>query len=210
MDAKSMPQPTFTNIEKVAERPMTSMCMLGSLVVIGLIAVQVGAFNFLMPIVFMKTKGWTVADFGIVSSAAAAGAILVGYPRRLFSPPGWRRQFLVIVGSLLACGVMVTSNLFFLVFVGAVLLGAGNSIGRIMQRSYLFDSVFSKSAAVDWATRFNFSNQLGRAFAPVLFACAISYMKWDPASLFVSVGAAVAICATAVLALQYLASRAHA
>lgn len=203
------PRLTASDAEGGPRTLLDTTCMVGGLILVGLIAVQVGAFNFLMPIVFMMTKGWTVLDFGIVSSAAAAGAILVGYPSRLLSRKSWLRQWVLIVCYLAATLLMVTSSLFFLVFVSAILLGAGNSVGRITQRSYLFDRVSSKSAAIDWVARFNFSNQIGRTGAPVAFACSISYLKWDPAHLFIFSGAAVAICSAGVLALQFVADRAR-
>ncbi|WP_206956050.1 hypothetical protein [Trinickia acidisoli] len=186
-----------------------SISMMGSLAILGLIAIQVGAFNFLVPLIFLNAKGWSAASYGLASATAAAGAILIGYTCKFLTHSSRLLQLSIGIGYLLAHCLLVASNLLFVVCFSSLFMGAGNSLMRMVQRAFLFKHVSSKAEGSDWAARFNLVNQMGRAIAPVFFASSISYLTVDPKLMFVLTGVVVSVSIAMVLVLQDLASRSH-
>jgi predicted MFS family arabinose efflux permease len=53
--------------------------LLVSLIMLGVLGVQLAAFNFNVPVIYYELKAWDAATFGLVSSAAGIGALLATF-----------------------------------------------------------------------------------------------------------------------------------
>jgi len=158
---------------------------------IGLATVQLGAFNYLIPIEFMHGKHWQASSFGIVLGAAGVGALVATFP--LIAS-----RFQKTLVAIAALGIAISDVMLWRtanVFVAAsatFILGYCLNTVRIAQRERIFASINSPIEGATWAGHVTVVTQVTRSFMPLLLAFVMRGVGGDSAGeLLGAIGLAV-------------------
>jgi hypothetical protein len=166
---------------------------------IGIVLVQVSAFNVLVPYMAHKERAWSAADYGIIDAFAGLGAFVAAVAL------GNRFRFLHImwVAALgLALSNLGLGGSLSVTAATAAAFGGGffSNLIRVKQREILFSSVESSHQAVDWAGTLAMGSLFFRAVTPLVFGFALS--SSSASQCFSILAAVVLVGATSLWALQ--------
>jgi MFS family permease len=173
-----------------------------SLVGIAALTVQLGAFNYLIPIILQKQKQWAASDYGLISAAAGVGALVatvIGVGKR-----GERWNVLASVFAIALADYGLWAS-------GSVILAAGlafmvgyafNTL-RIRQREFIFENVSNDQESAEWAGRTTVVFQVMKAVMPLFLALSLERMGLERAGpMFAIAGCSVAACLLVLLIQQ--------
>lgn len=163
----------------------------GWMACLGLIALHIGAFNSMMPVVYQQVNHWSPTSFGIASGVAGIGAFLAA-----LLPLGKHRlvmfaTFLIVVDALMVLAPQVLLSL-----VGAFLVGFITNHLRIAVRSQLMRFAHNDAQAALIGSRSTFCAYSMQATAPLLLTFATSASVFGPTfgpALMISTGLFTAI-----------------
>jgi hypothetical protein len=140
------------------------------LIGIGAVTIQLGAFNFLAPLLVNIAKDWSSSTYGIIAAAAGLGALL--------STAGWwtasSRAFTFSTYASMASfplfdSFFAWSNDVLVVSFSSFMLGWALSLTRLIWRGQIF-ALAQPAESGEWAARLTFVYQFGRSAFPLLFA----------------------------------------
>ncbi|WP_434609329.1 hypothetical protein J3P80_21965 [Pseudomonas sp. D2-30] len=171
----------------------------GWMACLGLIALHIGAFNSMMPVVYQQVNHWSPTSFGIASGVAGIGAFLAA-----LMPLGKHRLAMFAVGLIVVDAVMVMAPQVAFSLIGAFLVGFITNHLRIAVRSQLMRSANNDAQAALVGSRSTFCAYSMQATGPLLLTFATSASVMGPASgpaLMIGTGV---ITATGLLGLAQL------
>ncbi|MFP7736890.1 MFS transporter [Priestia aryabhattai] len=161
-----------------------------SIIAVGILTIQLSAFNFLIPIIFHDVHQWEPSQYGIVSSAAGVGALiatLIGKFEKYIPA----RIFILIAFIDLGLGFI---NSWYIAIFCALCLGFVFNRSRIFQRQVMFDHIYRKEETSIWTSRSTVVLQVTKAASPLVLAFPIGWFGTIHSSaLLGSIGVIVVI-----------------
>jgi hypothetical protein len=142
-----------------------------SIIAVGILTIQLSAFNFLIPIIFHDVHQWEPSQYGIVSSAAGVGALiatLIGKFEKYIPA----RIFILIAFIDLGLGFI---NSWYIAIFCALCLGFVFNRSRIFQRQIMFDHIYRKEETSIWTGRSTVVLQVTKAASPLVLAFPIGW-----------------------------------
>ncbi len=171
---------------------------------LGLIALHIGAFNSMMPIVYQQVNHWSPTSYGIASGVAGLGAFLAA-----LIPLSKHRLALFATALIVVDALMVLAPQVLLSMVGAFLVGFITNHLRIVVRSQLMRAANNDAQAALIGSRSTFCAYSMQATAPLLLTFATTASIFGPASgpaLMIGTGV---VSATGLLGLAQLRRQAQ-
>ncbi|WP_339437620.1 hypothetical protein [Pseudomonas sp. EL_65y_Pfl1_R32] len=171
---------------------------------LGLIALHIGAFNSMMPIVYQQVNHWSPTSYGIASGVAGIGAFLAA-----LIPLSKHRLAMFATALIVVDALMVLAPQVLLSMVGAFLVGFITNHLRIVVRSQLMRAANNDAQAALIGSRSTFCAYSMQATAPLLLTFATTASVFGPASgpaLMIGTGV---ISATGLLGLAQLRRQAQ-
>lgn len=187
-----------------ARKASSSRAIILWLALLGIAAltVQLGGFNYLIPIILKKEKLWLASDYGLVSAAAGVGALLatmVVIGRRL---DRWNVIASAFAIALADYGLWATGSVLFAGML-AFMVGYAFNTMRIRQRELIYENVVSDQEGVEWAGRTTVVFQVLKALMPLTLAMVIDLVGIQHAGpMFVILGCSVTVCLLILLIQQ--------
>ena len=187
----------------VRKKTLASELVLWSaLVGIGVLAIQLGSFNYLIPIIFQKLKLWHAFDYGIVSASAGVGALLATtslLPKRILNVA----SMLCFIAIGVLDVLLAMTNSVFISSVIALLLGFCFNTARISQRVFIYESVSSKGDGAEWAGRSTLIFQVIKSVAPLVLGLTLTSFGVNAAeNVFITLGILMVLLATVLVVYQ--------
>jgi hypothetical protein len=171
---------------------------------LGLIALHIGAFNSMMPIVYQQVNHWSPTSYGIASGVAGLGAFLAA-----LIPLSKHRLAMFATALIVVDALMVLAPQVLLSMVGAFLVGFITNHLRIVVRSQLMRAANNDAQAALIGSRSTFCAYSMQATAPLLLTFATTASIFGPASgpaLMIGTGV---VSATGLLGLAQLRRQAQ-
>lgn len=171
---------------------------------LGLIALHIGAFNSMIPIVYQQVNHWSPTSYGIASGVAGIGAFLAA-----LIPLSKHRLVLFATALIVVDALMVLAPQVLLSMVGAFLVGFITNHLRIVVRSQLMRAANNDAQAALIGSRSTFCAYSMQATAPLLLTFATTASLFGPASgpaLMIGTGV---VSATGLLGLAQLRRQAQ-
>lgn len=147
----------------------------GWMACLGLIALHIGAFNSMMPVVYQQVNFWGPASFGIASGVAGIGAFLAA-----LMPLGKQRLVMFAICLIVVDALMVLAPQVLLSLAGAFLVGFITNHLRITVRSQLMRSANNDAQAARIGSRSTFCAYSMQATAPLILTFATSASVYGP------------------------------
>ncbi|MDU9024954.1 hypothetical protein [Pseudomonas corrugata] len=163
----------------------------GWMACLGLIALHIGAFNSMMPVVYQQVNHWSPTSFGIASGVAGIGAFLAA-----LMPLGKHRLVMFATCLIVVDALMVLAPHVLLSLVGAFLVGFVTNHLRIAVRSQLMRCANNDAQAALVGSRSTFCAYSMQATGPLLLTFATSASVFGPGSgpgLMIGTGLVTAI-----------------
>ena len=163
-----------------------------ALLAIAALTVQLGGFNYLVPIILQKEKLWAASDYGLISAAAGVGALIATVVVVGGRGERWTIGASVLTIGLADYGLWATSSV--LAAAGlAFMVGYAFNTLRIRQRELIYENVVSDQESVEWAGRSTVVFQVLKAIMPLALALVIDRVGIRHAGpVFALVGISVA------------------
>jgi hypothetical protein len=151
------------------------LVMNSGLAALGVVTIQLGAYNFLAPLLISSVKIWSSSAYGVIAAAAAVGAILSTAKWWTASPSATAAsRYAAIACFPLFDGLMAWSENLAAVGLGSFMLGWAVSLTRLVWRGQIFSLARSTTESGEWAARITFIYQFGRSAFPLFFAIVAS------------------------------------
>lgn len=171
---------------------------------LGLIALHIGAFNSMMPIVYQQVNHWSPTSYGIASGVAGLGAFLAA-----LIPLSKHRLAMFATALIVVDALMVLAPQVLLSMVGAFLVGFITNHLRIVVRSQLMRAANNDAQAALIGSRSTFCAYSMQATAPLLLTFATTASIFGPASGPVLMIGTGVVSATGLLGLAQLRRQAQ-
>ncbi|CAH0321734.1 MFS transporter [Priestia megaterium] len=170
-----------------------------SIIAVGILTIQLSAFNFLIPIIFHDVHQWEPSQYGIVSSAAGVGALiatLIGKYEKYIPA----RIFILIAFIDLGLGFL---NSWYIAIFCALCLGFVFNRSRIFQRQVMFDNIYHKEETSIWTGRSTVVLQVTKAASPLILAFPLGWFGTINSSFMLgSIGVIVVVLLTIIYSYQ--------
>lgn len=191
------------------ERWVAMNCGLAAL---GLVTLQLGAYNFLAPLLISSVKIWSSSAYGGIAAAAAVGSLLSTAQWWTATPSATAAsRYAAIACFPLFDALMAWSENLALVALGSFMLGWAVSLTRLVWRGRIFSLARSTAESGEWAARITFIYQFGRSAFPLFFAVIASqYATLDIANtrwIMTGAGIGVGVLFCILAAIEKIASR---
>ncbi|HUP56974.1 MAG TPA: ATP-grasp domain-containing protein [Bdellovibrionota bacterium] len=166
---------TFKTVEMLEDEPdgepkipgtgVDSPAVWGAFAMIGVVLVQVWAFNILVPYIAGVERGWSARDYGVIDGLSCAGAFLAALAM------GGRLSHLSMLGfPALALSYLwlSSSQTVGQASVAGVAVGFFATLIRVKQREILFAATTGSEQAARWAGHLSMIAFLTRALTPLV------------------------------------------
>lgn len=136
----------------------------------GILAIQIGGFNFFIPLIYESREGVTAADYGLVSAAAGVGALMATFvPLSAWKYLAYAACFAVVVGDVGIVWPLGTA----LALIFAFIIGFGFNTTRIRIRRDVFNRLRTHQDSALWGGRITVAFRTVNAGLPLVFALAL-------------------------------------
>ncbi|OMF12600.1 hypothetical protein BK131_18455 [Paenibacillus amylolyticus] len=136
------------------------------------LTIQLGAINFIVPILFHDIYNWDSSRYGAMGAAMGLGAFLATLIRK------WEHRIPMYLFILIGVIDIIigTVQVFTVSLICGFMLGFVFNRTRIMQRSVMFDNLRSREETMKWSGRSTFATQFTRSVVPLVLALPLSLM----------------------------------
>ncbi|MEG9883376.1 MAG: MFS transporter [Hyphomicrobiales bacterium] len=136
----------------------------------GILAIQIGGFNFFVPLIYESRESMTAADYGLVSAAAGVGALIATFiPLSSWKYLAYAACFAVVVGDVGVVWPLGTE----LALLFSFIIGFGFNSTRIRIRRGVFGQLRSHRDSALWGGRITVAFRAVNAGLPLVFALAL-------------------------------------
>jgi MFS family permease len=166
---------------------------------IGILTIQISAFNFNVPVIFYDLKNWSSSTFGIVSAFAGLGALLATLIPRFKILDSY--IFILILVSNIILSFTI-SNYMAIVF--AFILGFSMNTTRISLRKTMYEHIHNDNESVNWSGKVTGITQISKTIAPIMFGIVLSFYGNHIAPyIFVGIGVIVLLFISIIRVKQF-------